>query len=109
MHEIAWPALYVSWGRLFDKASYFLGEKDDSIKMREDFLMQYYSSKDSIPKDILLDEDITNGEIIEKFLRHKYDHAVNISTPKRGQFLHFSHLLPKVHSVSLHKSRQNEP
>ena len=79
-------------GRLFDKASYFLGEKDDSIKMREDFLMQYYSSKDSIPKDILLDEDITNGEIIEKFLRQKYDHAVNISTPKRGQFLRLTTL-----------------
>ena len=65
--------------------------------MREDFLMQYYSSKDSIPKDsipkdILLDEDITNGEIIEKFLRQKYDHAVNISTPKRGQFLRLTTL-----------------
>ena len=39
-------------GRLFDKASYFLGEKDDSVKMREDFLMQYYSSKDSILRKI---------------------------------------------------------
>ena len=79
-------------GRLFDKADYFLGEKDDPVKMREDFLMQYYSSRDFIPKEILLDEDITNGEIIERFFRQKYGHAVNISTPKRGQLLRLTTL-----------------
>lgn len=79
-------------GRLFDKASYFLGEYDDGVKMREDFIMQYYSSKDFVPKEILLDEEIANGEIIQKFLRQKYGHAVNISTPKRGQFLRLTTL-----------------
>ena len=79
-------------GRLADKADYFLGDKEDSLKMREDFIMQYYSTKDSIPKEILLDEEIPDMEIIEKFLRQKFNHAVTVAVPKRGQLLRLTTL-----------------
>lgn len=79
-------------GRLFDKADFFLGEKEDQAKMREDFILRFYSNKDFIPKEILLDEEINDGEILEKWLRKKANHAVSISTPKRGALLRLTTL-----------------
>lgn len=79
-------------GRLFDKADFFLGEKEDQAKMREDFILRFYSNKDFIPKEILLDEEINDGKILEKWLRKKANHAVSISTPKRGALLRLTTL-----------------
>ena len=79
-------------GRLFDKADFFLGEKEDQSKMREDIILMYYSNKDFIPKEILLDEEIENAEILQQWLREKAGHAVNISTPKRGALLRLTTL-----------------
>lgn len=79
-------------GRLVDKADYFLGEKEDSGKMLEDFLMSFYLSKEDAPKTILLDEEIENREIIEQYLREKYGHAIKISVPKKGHLLRLTTL-----------------
>ena len=74
-------------GRLFDKADFFLGEKESQSKMREDFILRFYANKDFIPKEILLDEEIEDNEIIQQWLREKAGHAVNLYTPKRGAML----------------------
>lgn len=74
-------------GRLFDKVDYFLGEIDEETEIYEEFLTQYYSSKEDIPREILLDEEISSPEIIEEFLRKKSNHAVTLLTPKRGASL----------------------
>ena len=79
-------------GRLFDKADFFLGEKEDQAKMREDFILRFYANKDFIPKEILLDEEINEGEILEKWLRERANHSVKISTPKRGALLRLTTL-----------------
>lgn len=79
-------------GRLFDKADYFLGEKEDSSQMLEDFILSFYSVRDFVPREILLDEDIPNMEMTEQYLREKCGHAVNISVPKRGRLLRFTTL-----------------
>ena len=75
-------------GRLFDKADFFLGEKEAQSKMREDFILRFYSTKDFIPREILLDEEIEDAEILQKWLREKAGHAVSLSTPKRGAMAH---------------------
>ncbi|MBQ7187748.1 MAG: excinuclease ABC subunit UvrC [Ruminococcus sp.] len=79
-------------GRLFDKADFFLGEKEDQSQMRESFITGYYSVRDSVPKEILLDEEIENAELLEKWLREKSGHAVHISTPQRGHLLRLTTL-----------------
>ena len=79
-------------GRLFDKADFFLGEKEDQAKMREEFILRFYSSKDFIPREILLDEEINDYELLQKWLREKSGYAVNISTPKRGHLLRLTTL-----------------
>ncbi|WP_124101062.1 excinuclease ABC subunit UvrC [Ruminococcus sp. Marseille-P6503] len=79
-------------GRLFDKADFFLGEEEDQTEMRENFITRFYSNRDSVPKEILLDEDIENYQLLEKWLREKSGHAVHISTPKRGHMLRLTTL-----------------
>ena len=79
-------------GRLFDKADFFLGEKEAQSKMREDFILRFYSTKDFIPREILLDEEIEDAEILQKWLREKAGHAVSLSTPKRGAMLRLTTL-----------------
>ena len=79
-------------GRLFDKADFFLGEKEDQSEMRESFLTGYYSVREFVPKEILLDEEIENRELLEQWLRDKSGHAVHISTPQRGHLLRLTTL-----------------
>lgn len=74
-------------GRLFDKASYFLGDTDDQDRMYSDFLIQYYSSKDEIPRDILLEADFSELELVSQYLAEKTGHAVHFAVPQRGQLL----------------------
>lgn len=79
-------------GRLFDKADFFLGEKEDQAKMREEFILRFYANRDIIPREILLDEEIEDYELLQKWLREKSGHAVAISTPKRGHLLRLTTL-----------------
>ncbi|MBR2305095.1 MAG: excinuclease ABC subunit UvrC [Ruminococcus sp.] len=74
-------------GRLFDKASFFLGDTDDQDRMYSDFLIQYYSSKDEIPRDILLEADFSELELVSQYLAEKTGHAVHFAVPQRGQLL----------------------
>lgn len=79
-------------GRLFDKADFFLGEKEDKSEMRESFIARFYAGRDFVPKEILLDEEIEDYELLEKWLREKSNHAVHIFTPQRGHMLRLTTL-----------------
>lgn len=79
-------------GRLFDKADFFLGEKDDRSQMYEEFITGYYSVRDDIPKDILLDEQIDGKELLEEYLAGRRGKAVHISVPQRGHLLKLANL-----------------
>lgn len=74
-------------GRLSDKADYLLGELEDENSMREDFLVQYYSQGDKIPKSILVDSKPTDSDSIARYLKDKSGHTVSISEPMRGDLL----------------------
>ena len=79
-------------GKLFDKADFFLGEPDEDVEVYEDFITQFYSNKNDIPRDILIDDEVANAEILEQFLREKSGHAVELFTPKRGASLRLTML-----------------
>lgn len=79
-------------GKLSDKADFFLGETEEEELMREDFLLQYYGSRDDIPREIMLDGDIPDLEMTEKFLRERCGRAVTLAVPKRGHLLRLTTL-----------------
>ena len=62
-------------GRLVDKESFYLGDLFDL----RGFLLEYYS--DSAPKEIYLESEIEDGELLAEFLKTK------LSVPKRGEGL----------------------
>lgn len=74
-------------GKLFDKHSAPLGMTDEGSSMREAYMLEFYSDRDDIPRDILLDEPIENHELVERYLSELSGHRVHISVPQRGSLL----------------------
>ena len=74
-------------GRLTDKCDFMLGETEDEVATREEFLVQYYSRAEKIPKNIYLDEKINETENIKRYLSEKAGRAVNIAVAQRGEML----------------------
>ncbi|MFA5658972.1 MAG: excinuclease ABC subunit UvrC [Oscillospiraceae bacterium] len=89
-YSVASILMYRS-GRLY-KADFFLGELGEAGASYEDFLTQYYSTKSDIPREILVDEELEERELIEQFLRERARHAVTLICPKRGEGLKLSML-----------------
>ena len=71
-------------GRLIDKENFFIGDEYDGAAMRRDFLLSYYSSREDIPKEIYIDEEFEDMELITQLLREKAGHAVKFVVPHRG-------------------------
>lgn len=71
-------------GRLVDKENFFIGEEYDSAAMRRDFLLSYYSMREDIPREIYIDEEFEDMELITRLLREKANHAVKFVVPHRG-------------------------
>lgn len=79
-------------GRLFDKSGAMLGMTDEGSSMREGYITEFYSRREEIPHDILLDEPIENAELLERYLGEKCGHRVKISVPQRGALLRLTTL-----------------
>lgn len=74
-------------GRLIDKENFFIGEENDSSQTREEFLVEYYSDKAEMPKEIYIDTEIEGKELLESYFTDRYKHKVSIIVPKRGEGL----------------------
>ena len=72
-------------GRLVDKENFFIGEEYDGAQMRRDFLLNYYSGGEDIPKEIYVDEEFEDMELLEQLLREQAGRAVRFVFPKRGE------------------------
>lgn len=74
-------------GRLIDKQNFFIGDEYDQHEMISDFLVEFYSKRDEIPREIYLDREIEDSELLEKYFSDKCKHKVSIVVPKRGEGL----------------------
>ena len=71
-------------GRLVDKENYFIGEEYAENEMRRDFLLSYYTKQEDIPKEIYVDEEFEEQELLTELLRGQTNHAVKFVIPHRG-------------------------
>lgn len=71
-------------GRLIDKQNFFIGEEYDEGEMRRDFLLNYYSQCDDIPREIYIDLEFPDMELLTEFARSRAEHAVKFVVPHRG-------------------------
>lgn len=74
-------------GRLVDKENFFIGDEYDPAAMRRDFLLSYYSSREDIPKEIYIDENFEDEELITQLLKERTGHAIKFIVPQRGDGL----------------------
>ncbi len=72
-------------GRLVDKENFFIGEEYEPSAMRRDFLLNYYSNREDIPREILVDEEYDDAELLAALLKERVGHAVKIYVPQRGE------------------------
>ena len=81
-------------GRLYDKADFFIEQAEEPASMLSSFLMQYYSSKDDIPRHIFLADELLqeDSDNIIRYLKEKTDHAIYMTTPQKGDMLRLSAL-----------------
>lgn len=72
-------------GRLIDKQNFFLGEEYEHDAMRRDFLLNYYSGGEDVPREIYVDEEFDDMELLAQMLREQTGHPVKFVVPHRGE------------------------
>ena len=75
-------------GKLSGRESFFLGERsfgEDSGHMLSEFIKRYYSEDVMIPKEILVEQNPEESELVESWLCSKSERKVRIYTPQRGE------------------------
>lgn len=75
--------------RLVDKEDFQLGEISGLEEARSDFIMSYYNTQAEIPRQVSLDGECEDRELIERYLSEKSDFKVAIHVPARGEQLKF--------------------
>ncbi len=73
--------------RLCDREEHILDAVEDSDlpAFREEFLISYYSMKSYIPRLILTDDPVENGELLGRFLSDKAGRKVELRVPQKGE------------------------
>ena len=71
-------------GLLTDRESFFFDRYDDEKQMRYEFITQFYSSNE-IPRQITLDGEVADHDLVEQFLCERLGKKVSIVIPKRGE------------------------
>lgn len=77
---------FVRDGRLIGREHYYMTHVDgcDKAQILEDFVKQFYAGTPFIPKELMLQEEISDIEILEKWLSTRKQEQVYIRVPKKG-------------------------
>jgi excinuclease ABC subunit C len=83
--EVCAAVLSYRGGRLSDRGEFFLGGAMNPTDIYEDFILQYYTDNNTVPREIITAEDLPNAAVLEELLREKSGHTVDLSNKKRGK------------------------
>lgn len=72
-------------GRLYDDEHFLLDGLPDTSETKEDFILSYYSGDRNIPKQITLDENLSNAPLIARYLSDKSGKTVKVAVPQKGE------------------------
>lgn len=77
-------------GALSDREHFFVDPSEDLPTTRSEFIRRYYSLRDSVPPRILLDGEVEDVELLERWLTEKaaaggYRYTVRFLFPQRGE------------------------
>ena len=94
-------------GRLIGREHFFFEdiEQDTNEDILSAFLKQFYAGTPFIPKEIFLQEALTEKEVLEAWLSEKRGQKVSLCVPKKGQKERLVELAEKNASMVLQKDR----
>ena len=100
---------FVREGRLIGRDHYMLShvsEDSDDPEVLNDFMGQFYTGTPFVPKEIMLETDVPDKEILERFLSEKRGGKVTILIPKIGQKERLVELAGRNAGIILENSRE---
>lgn len=99
---------FIRDGRMIGRDHFFLNlrEDDDKAEMISTFIQQFYSGTPFVPKELFVQEEFPDQQMLEDFLSEKKGAAVHIVAPKRGQKEKLVELAWKNASMILTKDRE---
>ena len=78
---------FVRDGRLIGREHFFMThvQERDSREILNDFVKQYYSGTPFIPKEIMIESEIEDKDLLSEFLSGKRGSKVSVTVPVKGQ------------------------
>ena len=78
---------FVRAGKLIGREHFYMTKVSEctNAEILSDFVKQYYSGTPFIPKELLLQEEIQDKEVVESYVSMKRGGKVRISIPKKGK------------------------
>lgn len=77
-----------SSGRLFDRENFIVDDPGDEGNARSEFILRYYSIREDIPRNIVLDFELEDAPVLEQWLTEKRGKRAYITVPKIGEQKH---------------------
>lgn len=106
--NISFEVFKFSNGDLYDSQNFIVDYSDDIKELRAEFLVQYYSLSDYIPKNIFIDGEASSIGAVKEFLENKKGSKINISIPKSGDSFHLIEMCKNNASEALLRSKENK-
>jgi excinuclease ABC subunit C len=85
--EACVQVFFIREGKLLGREHFMLEGAVDSTPgdILEGFMGQFYDDASYIPQNILLQDEVSDAEVIQAWLREKRGNKVSISVPRRGE------------------------
>ena len=101
---------FVRGGKIIGRENYFLRGTDDSSRgeVIASFMKQFYLTSQFIPRNILLETELEEQDILEQWLTEKRESRVYLKVPKRGQAKELVDLVGRNASEALARQEQEE-
>lgn len=101
--ETCMQIFFIREGKLNGREHFFMQGTDDMSRQEimTAFVKQYYSNAVEYPKEILLQEEVEDRELIEEWLSAQKGRKVNLRVPKRGEKLKLVEMVAKNALMSL--------
>lgn len=86
IEEVCVQVFFIRGGKILGREHFILEDtfQDEKKEILSSFIKQFYIGSAYIPKEIIIEEEIPDLEIISNWLSEKKESKVNIIVPKRG-------------------------
>ncbi len=112
IENVCIQVFFIRTGKVIGREHFIIADKESSERgeILGAFIKQFYMGTSYIPKEILIEEDIEDIELVSKWLSSKRGNKVSIKVPKRGEKNDLMEMVRKnaIEVLSQHRDRINK-